>query len=535
MKKLLVVLMMGLIALVPMASASVRTDGMGIQPVQDADLDTIWTFPQDIEEYSLVDFRFDAEGNMYQAYMDVGGDEWGGIIADMPKIGKLGIYLGRPFNSGTAWEGRDYINAQYGSILTGSISWNNLMNVSWSVDPTYPGWAQPNYEDTSFSFPNWIGGLDYIDQPENKIDLFKTFAVGDGVLGARLNYAANKASWMDNSSQSYTEGDDDGYENNVITERSNKNGCRVIGLDLGYGMEDLGPFAKFDIAAGYSMGSYTKTLYDSYVVHYDTAPSPEPLPPSGGVEGDGINEIRLALRGSQELTEDVDFVTNLNVKFGKLALKYDRLRDWNGDGDYEDNTGSYETEIRTREYKNKSMQLGMNTVHSVNEGTGKVICGLNLVSTKGEWTHTDLYNEDGEATADQVMSDSGETMQISYMGAWINIGVEAALKSWLMVRGGMSKDFLGVSKTKIVTYDDVNDDGNGWDVEMTAEDKWNDLNDVLFTFGIGVEYKNSVVDLLFTESAVENTLKDNDFGEGLLYDGDVLDSDAAKLQVKYLI
>jgi hypothetical protein len=529
MKKLFLLLLMGLIALVPMASASVRTDGMGIQPVQDADLDTIWTFPQDIEDYALVDFRFDAEGNMDWDE----GNEWGGIIADMPKIGKLGIYLRRPFNSGTLWGGRDYINAQYGSILTGSISWGNLLNVSMSADNVSLPGRQVGRQGTNFSMPNWPGPYDYINQPENKIDLFKSFAAGDGILGLRLNFASNKSdNQFPNEDQSYTEVDADGYDGTVYTSRASEGGSSVIGIDLGYGMKDLGPFNDFDVSAGYSMGSYRHSQTVEMVRHYDTTPSPAEAEPQLDVDGDGISEIRFALRGKNELTEDVALVTNVGVKLGKLAVKRTSRLDFDDNGDFTSVAG--ESYDRTREYKNTGIVLTTNTVHSVNEGSGKVICGLNFISNKGEWTHTTLYNDAGSAAINQVDDESGESLEISYMGAWINIAVEASLKSWLLVRGGMSKDVLGMTKMKVTSYTNTNTAGTAYDVEMIAEDKWNDLNDVLFTFGVGVEHKNWVIDLVFDQSTVENTLKNTNYGEGLLYDGDVV-GNAAKLQVKYLI
>jgi hypothetical protein len=482
MKKALM-LLLGLVLVSP-AFASVRTDGMGIMPVQDNDIDLIWVFPQAIDDYAVVDYRM--------GWLDGVDDNWGGVIHRDKCIGNWGVYLGRPFMGN--YMGVDYLDAAMGgSILTGAGSWDGIMS----------------YMDTYIA--NWG-----VADPQNKVDLFKTFKAGNGVLGLRINYATNNDE-DDDDLETWTENDANGYEPGEQISWEDNFGENVIGVDLGYGMKKLGPFNNFDMAVGYSIGSYKND--DNYI--YQNAADTGPIEHSHyDFEGDGISEMRLALRGVKEMTDVTKLVVNGNLKMGKLAFKYDARLDTDNDGVLGEVAGEYDS--ATEEYKNTSFGLGVNCVHTVHDGWGKVVAGLNLSSSKGTWNSTEYTSLAGSVVADQIV-DTGENFEeetLSNMSIWANIGVEANLLKWLQIRGGFNKDIMGKSKwTEMVPTTVVT---NAYQSVANAEETWTDLNDVLMTFGIGITYKNWNIDLLTTTESIEDFMGDATLGSGILYQGHVL-------------
>jgi len=502
MKKALLLLLVGFMALAPMtASASVRTEGMGVMAQQVEDLDLIWLFPQKIEEYSLVDYRMEFLGS---------DDEWGGVIHKDPYIGNWGLYVGRPFNGQSSYPyfgDHAYIYTMFGSIVDGLNTWGARINAQGTVGALGKPWWNAMDED-----------------PENKLDLFKTFAVGDGVLGVRLNYASQKDDGEFSYSENVTSSDPD--YSGVYEEGVRKSS--VIGINVGYGLKDLGPFNALDLGLAYYMGSLTEEDIDYQL---NTTNNAYVLAEEETLEGDGINEIAFNARAVKEASENVNLITNLNFRTSKLAVEYTRNA-YNPDGTQV--LGAGEVEVSTAEHKNTFIALGLDCNHKVNGGTGLVVGGLNLQYAKGTWASEDRVNAAGLAAADRIDTNyyDGYETEMTYMGIWANVGVEANLKSWLQVRAGFSRELMASAKMV---------ENGGWTVNATNtayQDTWEDeysvdeTEDTVMTFGVGVTHKNWNVDLLVTKSGVEDLLSDGDFGEGLLYSGSTL-SGIVKGQIKY--
>lgn len=499
MKKLLLLLLIGFMAVAPMASASIRTDGMGIMPQQAEDLDLIWLFPQKVTEYSVVDYRMEYLGDT---------DEWGGIIHNDPYLGHWGLYVARPFNNMDDYNstGYPYIAARGGSILTGRMSWGDRLSLF----------------DSGSGPASMIGMMLDIVQPQNKIDLFKAFEAGNGTLGLHINYAAAGGS----GSLTDNEGDASGPEPGDMVSVEMKLKTRVIGLDLGYSISDLGPFKTFDMAAGYSMGTVDGEMLANIQNAADTGTF---TPEVGTLEGDGISEIRLNLRGVKEASEDTDVLVNLNARMSKLAVNMIE-EDMDGNEVLGDNDG--EVWMYSTEYKNTFAELGLACNHSVNNGMAKVVAGLNFTYSKSAYTFGEFYNLAPSTVADQIDNGAGSTeMTQSFLGVWANVGVEANLLKWLQFRAGMSKDLIGNWK---MTYNEPYSlIANAYESSEEFEMSMTPMSSAaLLTFGVGVNYKNWNIDLLLTKYGIENFLSDGNFGEGLLYSGDVV-GDIVKGQIKY--
>jgi len=163
-------------------------------------------------------------------------DEWGGIVHKDPYIGNWGLYVGRPFN-GAPLTGTMYIDSLFGSITDGIGTWDDRLSFGGSGALDIPGWT--------------------VIDPENKVDLFKAFAAGNGVLGLRVNYAHIGLSNSDEVNNTSPAVDISG----VTGEFDGK--ASVIGIGLGYGLKDLGPFNALDIGVGYKMGSLLRDEVDN--------------------------------------------------------------------------------------------------------------------------------------------------------------------------------------------------------------------------------------------------------------------------------
>jgi hypothetical protein len=474
---------------------------MGVLPQQVDDLDLIWMFPQKIDEYSLVDYRMEDLTD---------DDEWGGVIHKDPYIGNWGLYVGRPFNDQSTYPysyEHAYIYTMYGSIVDGVGTWATRLNAMGTVGAL----GKP-----------WWSALD--NDPENKLDLFKSFAVGNGVLGLRLNYASQKEDGEFSYSENVTSTPVD--YSGVYEEGVQKSS--VIGINVGYGMKDLGPFNAMDLGLAYYMGSLTEEDLD-----YDlnTAGTAYVIEEEETLEGDGISEIAFNARAVKEASENTNLVTNLGFRTSKLAVQYTR-NEYNADGSLV--TGAGEIEVSTAEHTNSLIGLGLACNHKVNGGTGLVVGGLNFQYAKGSWTSEDRVNAAASSVVDRIDTgyNDGYEVDMTYMGVWANIGVEANLKSWLQVRAGFSRELMASAKREDTGGWNVNAGGTAYQDTWADEESEDSIEDTVVTFGVGVTHKNWNVDLLVAKSGVEDFLRDADFGEGLLYSGTAL-SGIAKAQLKY--
>jgi len=479
MKKLLLFVLVGFIALAPMASADVRTDGMGVRPQQVNDRDLIWLFPQEIENYSLVDYRMEYLGDT---------DEWGGIIHEDPYIGKWALYVGRPFNGAPYWSstGSMYITSLFGGIIDGNSTW---------------------YEKMSFMGSGMMDNANYIADPENKFDLFKAFPAGNGTVGVRVNFAHSSMNMSEEDVYTSTDPDWSGPWDSYAGK------TQVIKAVVGYGMKDLGPFSAFDVAAGYAMGSYDRDMM-SY--QNNTTNTGSTLDEEETLKGDGINEINLDVRAVKSATEDTDLVTNLNFRTSKLAFEYN-YDAYNADGTPVSAVGNHT--VNTAEYKSTFIGFGVNCNHKVNEGTGMVVGGVNVQYAKASWTSEDLYNAANSLVVDRIDTNwnSGDEMEMKWLGLWANVGVEANLLKWLQFRAGMSHELVGAVKMTMTDVSSLDTATNAFQDTETTEVSVDIPEDTVMTFGLGITYKNWNIDLLVSKSAIENFLQDGNLGEGLLY------------------
>jgi hypothetical protein len=492
------------------ASADVRDMGIGIRADQENGIDNVFDWPHLINNYSVVDYRLDFYGS---------SDNWGGVVRKDDYIGHWGLYLGRPVqnNFSTGW---DFVNAQFNGILDGNDSWDDLLFDDPSNDTADSGFASsPTADFDSVGFP---GPGTEILTPERKFDLLKAFKAGNGVFGVRIEYGNNKNT---DASGSYSDPDLAGAAT-TSADVVQKSG--FLGFQLGYGMEDAGPFKHVDLGLGYTMGSvdnsYNRETLNGFNEYHRT------------IEGDGISSIRFKARATKETSENNTWVFNGGVRLDKLAVSMDRTWDQDGDGNFTDQGETIHVES---EYKNTNIALGVNMNQMVHDGKGLAIVGLSLLSDKMSRAQDDRYNFQGSAAADRFNSEeAGDEWEQSYFGVYANVGVEASLFSWMQFRGGIAKELFGSTKIKVTETSDSQVGDVSLEDSTTAEDSWDTWDGVTATFGVGLAFKNWQVDLLTSSGNIEEFLMSPAPGDGVAYgnngsQGAILDFFAVNL--KYML
>jgi hypothetical protein len=348
MKKGLLMLLAGVMAFgVSVQSlASARIDSMATDPRFVEDYDLIWMYPNKVVDYKgTVDFRLNA-GPWSGTYPQNGGfgggfGEWGGLLIDEEILGGvLGVYANRP-------------NRLYTSAHAIAGNSGDAYRYYWG----YTG-------------GHVLGPVN----PRNIIDLFYAPNLEDVTLGFRVNYG------------------DDGVGG--FTEKS------VIGIAVGLGTKDFGPFNEANFHAGFELANVT---YNS----------------GAGFTDNGIYTAQLGALFSADAGNDTAIRVSGDVKLDQ----YDET-DWDGE-----------------KINDVNVTLGLACNHKVNGGKGLISSGLLLYWEGGTY-------------------DDGTAQGFNNWAAIWNASLEASVNNWLTLRAGIQKPLVVRAYSEPSNYDEA-DFGEG--------------------------------------------------------------------------
>jgi hypothetical protein len=461
-----------------MASASSRSDAMSadINVVEDYDL--IFTYPNKALEYkNTVDYRLE--------YLDYTGDDYAGILdGKFTKLGVIGVYMNRPNN--------DIFD---GYSLDELASYNSAMSelMYWRSNNGYPAPGNP--------LGAWLvfgGDGPYVDP---LFDLFWAKQMGNMGLGVKLSYAENK----DNS----TYGDDyTALDGGVYSDKHTWE-ARQLGLELGLGLKNLGPFEEANISAGYAKAKVDYSYTQSSADHITD------IAEGYSIKDDGIYSANVNINLKHDLDE------NNNIKlFAGFDVDNFGLRGVDGTGW----TAGYGQANSIQMRSTQTMTtLGLGFNHTVNEGAGLVSGGLKV--EHGTWKDSAGSFVYGLDTVSEMRTYGDDDYEIGYTWAWTYVpafvSVEAKVKSWLTLRSGAEATLWGTET----------DGDNG--AQHGYSDSYSYSSNFSWSAGFGLNWKNFTLDGVLNTEALQQQIASVQPGRGLLFDGNLVTVYKADLKYKF--
>lgn len=508
MKKALMILFGGALLLGPAAaSADVRDMGMGIRAEQGNGVDNVFDWPHLISNFNMYDHRMGFDPSNF--------DDWGGIIREDDYIGRWGLYYDRPVGNQFGTTGFHFVDAMFNGVFDGSMSWSSLLTGTPPNDvltsTTDGGAITADFDPVGFN-------LGTINTPERNFDFLKAFpGPGAGTLGVRVEYGQDKQTDLTSSN---TEADTPAADD--VINGADTDTASLLGVALSYGQDAAGPFDHVDVGLGYTTGSFeikNQSTEQDGTGNYDNI-----------LESDGISSIRLKARGVKNSSENTAWFFNAAVRLDKLAGKETWRSDVTNDGD---TTDASEMQNRTSEYKDTNIMLGVNANQTVNDGKGLVVAGLGIVHDKMTRKQSGVANADSSSTVDQLLANSQDEWEQSYLGLWGNIGVEGKLTSWLTLRSGVSKSLYSTQTTKVTEKDDLAPGGTSFEDTRVVENKIDPNENLTVTAGVGVEVGNWSADLLLASGDLHDFLTFPSPGDGVFFSDNGAIIQFAALDLRY--
>jgi hypothetical protein len=452
MKKLLLLMLSFFMALgAGLANASSRSDAMSadINVVEDYDL--IFTYPNKVIDYkNTVDFRMQNPGAGT-------ANDWAGILdGKFEKIGVIGVYMSR-----------------YTMVAPGSYQAAATDNQVWISN--------------NFATAHPVTVL----TPKPVVDLFwgKTFDKLN--IGVQLSYADSKSNTT-TTTAAYTD---------VVavpaTSEQTIDYARQLGLRVGVGMKDLGPFQEANFAAGYAVKKFEVSDISS--------PNPGG---NGSLTDDGAYTLDL----NADLRHDLGENDNLKV-FASFVSDAFGLKGFQ-QSTPQNNTGTLKT-------TNMDLGLGVGVNHSVAEGAGLVAGGVKAEMATRKDTGDTINNNgvDYLGAAKAAFTNDLQEEKTTTLSLPVFISVEAKVKSWLTLRAG-AKYFLYDNSHVTDTY------------TLATDEIYSSVaNTFSFSTGFGMNWKNWVLDGVLSTDQLENSINRVRPGAGVFFNGTM--ATVAKADLKY--
>lgn len=306
-----------------------------------------------------------------------------------------------------------------------------------------------------------------IPQPNPLVDLFWAKNISNLGLGVQLSYADTKQ---------------DNKETYLSNSQEQKAYARQFGVRAGVGIKNLGPFQESNFAVGYLMGKVEVSDIDS------TDPAN-----NDKLEGDGIHVLDLNANVRHDLSENDNVKLFASFTTGKFGVK-----------DAENVTPTTANHYKFSA-KESNIVLGIGENHSVAEGAGLVSAGVKFQSLNYTLQNEVLY-ADGT-----VELGNGDKDKISMTAVPLFVSVEARVKSWLVLRAGTK--YYAYSR---MHYKHPETEVGGVD---TNEGWGTYANDLSFSTGFGLLWKNWTLDTVLDTNDLEDNLSNFQPGRGVFYDG----------------
>jgi hypothetical protein len=334
--------------------------------------------------------------------------------------------------------------------------------------------------------PTWDSLTNYWVEPDLKTDIFFGGALGNGNIGANLVYAT--------ASDTQTDEYQDLLTPASVTDELNTS-ASLMGIRVGYGVKEVGPFASVDAAVGIMIPGLEITLDEPYWSDY----AGDGVPRTQSIEKDGGNLMDVDLMAVKELDDD----TNVRILVSYDKKGFDTLCVNQYD---EDEDGIYQTDD-SLDVDAKSTQMNSVSMISLRGALNKVVnddellvvvLGIEMGSAEVEEDYQ-VYNN---STNTAVTGEQGFQRQDSWLLEQSTFAVPFAvavegnvLRDNITARLGVRKNLLS-SITETFTYNDYEVDSDVWQTVFTytGEEVAKLNEDATLGLGVGVELGNFIVD-----------------------------------------
>jgi|GEM_PF-6767377 len=489
MKRILALLVVGFMVLgAKLAMADVRADALNVDPQYIDDVDLIWLYPNLVTQYKNM---FDVRTNYLNS-----NTTWGGFIdGEHTGLGTVAAYAFRPYG------------------YQGQLGWNN----------NEPGWFGTGF-GWNGSWNNagrWTAapGTGHINvtNPENKLDLIWGDSMDKGNIGIHINYADAQPNG----------GDPNGItqNRNIANSAANSNqvtasdDARVLGVNVGLGLTDLGPFAAGNVHAGFSLGSLS---YDDKGTNTGAnTPVNEQ-----SVKDNGIYSAMIGAIMKNNLDENSDVRAFADVYLDQNNQTEAFTHDATGNGLHNE-AGDTDAEF-TSKYNDIIADLGLGCNHKVLDGKATVGTGVGLW-----WANSDQKlggtTQNGTATTTTYVPQNAgpsafdEQTRDDMDWNW-NAHVEAQVASWLTLRSGLTRPIIWRTTT-VTTVNTYDPSGNGAVVSSVkttnTRDAWFGGNFGTYSLGFGINWENWQLDADAQVGDVYQSIGNVSPGNGLLFDNGI--------------
>lgn len=367
-----------------------------------------------------------AQQSVRTASMNLGADD----IEDVGNIISFPQLL--PLYSGTVWYNNvDNYNEQ--TILITEVAGNVggiglFQNVGATLNPSplavdYVGYNN-HATNVEYYYPDAILNVGYA------MDL------AGGTFGALV--LVNMYSEVDDHA---TTTDFTADPDNVNEAAFNDGGASYYGVIVGYGMEEVGPFASLNTSLGIGLIGFS----DEWTNPRSTAAvaaDADALAPMDTLEKDGGMDIKVLAQGIMEMDDATSLRLSAGLNRTSLGVIVTESSDLDGDGSY--TTATVNDTNNIWEDSGSLMVIGLRAVlnKDVNDGGLLVVgTGVEILSSSDEHTATEWNNVQTPAAYAQETVDeyenSSSTLQIPVV-----IAVEDELRENIVLRVGAAKNIL---------------------------------------------------------------------------------------------
>ena len=444
------------------ALADVRSDSLNLDPRFIDDVDLVWFYPNLVTSYqNLLDGRVNTVKT---------NASWGGFInGDDPGLGVFGAYVFRPYG----YQGTRSVNF-------GAPGWSGTgigMNGSWQIGAN--NWTAPNGIYNSHFTPV---------TPENKLDLFWGSGGDKGSFGVQLNYADAEGNLNNTSFPLSGSNWDQNTSNNSVGAAYSATKAfgdsRVIGLNVGLGMGDMGFFNSANFHAGYSLGLLDMEESDT--------PNTNTTHDNNSLKDNGIYTLSFGGLARKDLDETNDLRFFAEVDVDQDNQTEHLTQDINDDGLHND-AGDIDEQFVAK-YNDILTTLGFGANHKALEGKATLSSGLQVTWTDDD-TKLSAAQQDGTATSSTIVPQPFDDRAHDLWDLEWNAGVEGKVSDWLTLRAGINRPLVwrATTVTTLNTY-------AGNTVLGTA--KTTNTNDGYFgnspwtySLGFGAKFENFQLDL----------------------------------------
>jgi len=467
--------------------ADVRSEALNANPQMIDDMDLIFLYPNLANDFKNV---FDIRTNSLSS-----ANVWGGLLdGEHSDLGVIGAYVNRPvgYDGGRAW----YFNGP---------GWNGVGS----------GWAGNSWDLFSANYTGTINAPGHFTAPtpENKVDVFWASNLDNKTnFGVQVNYADNQPNGGDVYNNQNTNSTDNSATA-VNSSTSQADDARVLGINLGLGMQDFGPFNTANIHLGYYLGSLDmedkNTPRAAGTGVYDSS-----------LKDGGIYTATLGALLKHNLDENSDMRVFANAYLDQNNQKEVQTFDSTGDG-LHNNAADWD-ERYNGNYNDILLDLGAGCHHKVLDGKAVISSGLEAVWANSDSKLSGTSQNGNTATVTYIPQNAGaagwDEQTLDEWSVQWNANVEAKASDWLTIRAGINRPVVD-RLTTVNTINTYNADGS---VKSTVKntsvaDNYFGGNNFTYSTGFGINWENWELDGVVRTASLFNSINNVSPGNGIFF------------------